>query len=244
MFYSLIIISYLIILKMLCAYCGSSHATENCDDPFINVIYECIKQIYINLITQYPSTQVESRFKTILIRRYTRRDLLIIGIKFAHISVRNTKEEIIEKLYQYFTSRIHIPRPIEHSDSVFAWRIDRTPSVQTELIMYQINYTPIHYPTPPTFITEFRTKYDIRATLVSNDNNEEEHECSICLENVTNKHLVSLNCEHKFCGSCIIKLLKTHNKYEGPSCALCRKLITNVNITNQEIYESISNYCL
>lgn len=69
-------------------------------------------------------------------------------------------------------------------------------------------------------------------------------ECAICYESIECMDLVKLNCNHKFCGSCIKQSLKAHNNmYRGPSCALCRKEMDSFTVKNPEIYNLMSEHC-
>jgi len=87
-------------------------------------------------------------------------------------------------------------------------------------------------------------KYNIHPVLVSEESEEGEEECAICYESINLMDLVKLNCEHKFCGSCIAGSLNAHNNmYCGPSCALCRKQMVSFSVKNPEIYNMVSEHC-
>lgn len=63
-------------------------------------------------------------------------------------------------------------------------------------------------------------------------------ECCICLNNEVNRsEIVKLNCDHLFCGECIITTLKKHNKSSEvkPCCALCRAPISQIAVNDNEI---------
>ena len=85
-------------------------------------------------------------------------------------------------------------------------------------------------------------KYNIVAVLqaqVEVDSVEAQVcECCICLNNEVNRsEIVKLNCEHLFCGECIITTLKKHNKSSEvkPCCALCRATISQIAVNDSEI---------
>lgn len=88
-------------------------------------------------------------------------------------------------------------------------------------------------------------KYDIHPVLEVEEAEEEgEEDCAICYESIKCMDLVKLNCEHKFCGSCIAGSLKAHNNmYCGPSCALCRTQMVSFSVKNPEIYNMVSEHC-
>jgi len=78
----------------------------------------------------------------------------------------------------------------------------------------------------------------------SNDMDLEE-DCPICYEQIGSMDLVRLNCNHKFCGSCIQSVLKTHCVKDCiPSCALCRQSITNMMTKNNDTFNIISEFCI
>ncbi len=93
------------------------------------------------------------------------------------------------------------------------------------------------------------SKFNISSVLeidedVKIDDIKIDTECAICYENINNVNFVELNCSHKFCGYCIQNTLKRHNNVKcGPTCALCRTLITKCNVKNVETYKLISEHC-
>ena len=94
-------------------------------------------------------------------------------------------------------------------------------------------------------------KYNITPVLEVEEKSEEEkkveveEDCAICYESINYVDLVKLNCDHKFCVSCINCSLKAHNNMScGPSCALCRKQMVTFSVKNPEIYNLVSEHCL
>lgn len=86
-------------------------------------------------------------------------------------------------------------------------------------------------------------KYNIQP-LLERDFKEGVEECAICYESVNYMDFVELNCDHKFCCTCITSTLNAHNKlYGSPSCALCRKKMESFTVKHQEIYHLVSKYC-
>ena len=82
-------------------------------------------------------------------------------------------------------------------------------------------------------------KYNIVAVLESQvEVDAAVCECCICLNNEVNRsEIVKLNCDHLFCGECIITTLKKHNKSSElkPCCALCRAPISQIAVNDNEI---------
>ena len=67
--------------------------------------------------------------------------------------------------------------------------------------------------------------------------------CAICLEdNTYETDLVTLNCNHQFCGVCLETSFKKINPNRTPTCALCRQQITVIALhrTNKK-YEELTS---
>ena len=96
------------------------------------------------------------------------------------------------------------------------------------------------------FSQETNNKYNIALTALDNKVGE-GCECAICLnDEINNSDIVRLNCEHQFCGDCVINTLKTHNKSSGfePRCALCRTNISEIKTNNADVQAKIQEFCL
>jgi hypothetical protein len=63
--------------------------------------------------------------------------------------------------------------------------------------------------------------------------------CNICYEDKKNRHMVSLNCKHNFCGTCVSQILKKHNQIFLPNCALCRAKIEFLIVKDEEILNTL-----
>ena len=57
--------------------------------------------------------------------------------------------------------------------------------------------------------------------------NDRDCECSICFESYKKDKIVKLNCNHTFCGDCVIETIKT-TKLANARCALCRADIKTI----------------
>ena len=94
--------------------------------------------------------------------------------------------------------------------------------------------------------TNINNKYNIALTALDNKV-EEGCECAICLnDEINSSDIVRLNCEHQFCGDCVISTLKTHKKSSGfePRCALCRTDIAEIKTNNTDVQAKIQEFCL
>ena len=92
---------------MSCSFCGSRlHNIRACRDPNIDLLYERIKVIYIDMMNNYPDT-IETQFKTVLNGRFNLRELRAVCATHTNFMSSRTKPQIINTLYQYYSSRIY-----------------------------------------------------------------------------------------------------------------------------------------
>ena len=67
-------------------------------------------------------------------------------------------------------------------------------------------------------------------------------ECSICYDPKNGKDLVTLNCNHVFCGACVVGIIKNNNKVIVPSCALCREHIKSIKYSDTNFENEMIEY--
>jgi len=83
-------------------------------------------------------------------------------------------------------------------------------------------------------------KFEINTVLcVELENLETKKECDICYEEKQIRHIVTLNCNHKFCGECVSQTLKKCNKFNLPRCAMCRTKIDCILVNDNEIMNTL-----
>jgi len=89
-------------------------------------------------------------------------------------------------------------------------------------------------------------KFNISAQLIIEDIKDikDSEECAICYESKTNEKMIKLNCNHEFCGSCIIQTMNNTSQYKQPCCAFCRKTMTSFVIRNEEDFNIIQERIL
>ena len=88
-------------------------------------------------------------------------------------------------------------------------------------------------------------KYNIAGLLcVETEDVETEENCNICFEDKQIRHMVSLNCKHKFCGECVSQTLKKCNKFKLPNCAMCREKIDCIIINDNTILDTLKENLL
>lgn len=64
------------------------------------------------------------------------------------------------------------------------------------------------------------------------DDKNREEECSVCLDKKCN---MFIDCNHKFCDSCIIQVI-----FKGYKCPLCRRKFSIVRGINDDSYIKIN----
>ena len=87
----------------------------------------------------------------------------------------------------------------------------------------------------------YKNKYNIN--LIPQDTSQETllFDCPICLENKTSSNLITTNCNHGFCCSCISKYINTCSINNVPKCSLCRTNITSYSFEFKRCLSSLLN---
>jgi len=83
-------------------------------------------------------------------------------------------------------------------------------------------------------------KFNINMICVSNT--DAACDCAICYESTIDANCVTLNCNHSFCGSCVVNIIKNNNKVISPSCALCREPIQTITYSDTRFEEDMKKY--
>ena len=64
--------------------------------------------------------------------------------------------------------------------------------------------------------------------------------CGVCLENVDIFETASFNCNHIFCGDCVIKTLEHSNNKNQLKCYVCREKVKIINVyDDKNIYNGL-----
>lgn len=112
------------------------------------------------------------------------------------------------------------------------WYIDRNPDYN---IAANINRTTLEYNSLPSHKTHY---IDIICKNI--EISEEEQNCCICMEDRDKIDICRFTCQHSFCGTCIIDILKTQIL---ACCPLCREMITNIVTQQNTIQNKLQEYC-
>lgn len=85
-------------------------------------------------------------------------------------------------------------------------------------------------------------KYKINMVYEKNTEAVAMNECSICYDDKIGKEFVTLNCNHAFCGTCVVGIIKNNNHVTVPSCALCREPINSIKYTDTNFENKMIEY--
>jgi len=77
-----------------------------------------------------------------------------------------------------------------------------------------------------------------------NNENEDIHqlcECTICLNDRMVKDIIELQCEHKVCKECVVKIIETKNDAK-PTCPYCRAEITGIKCKTNGVKNELTSF--
>ena len=217
-----------------CSYCGCpSHNIRFCSSPSIRNIEQTIAQFYYLIVQQSVTSNLneedtEELFVSSLTQRYLLRDLRVLAVTTGGAAASGiNKRQYAAVLYTlYKTAYNIIINQYNLINSYVRNLINDFDSVAT--VPKKFNITPILH-------------------IADNDNNKYRDnvcECAICLsDTVKISDSVKLNCNHQFCGECVIKTLEIHKSLD-PCCALCRTTISNITVNNSDNYDKVALYCI
>ncbi len=227
---------------MNCAICKTLHRLYEC--PMGENILNIMKNMYQNLLT----IDIES----------INRDVDISDII---IEIERKQIYIMSLRLSFTLHELKIVGVGWLCSTAYRWRIDRlTNEIYEWMVRYysqhQENMTTINnfethldiYRTPLEQLTDIDmivTRLQIATTLSNavipiNTNIE----CPICCEEKSLVDYVKLGCSHKFCYTCVTKIIEnTTYEISNPLCALCRSEIKSISTTKREIFDHLINFC-
>jgi hypothetical protein len=234
-------------LVRCCSFCrASGHIITNCNDErLINFNRTLIdKKNDLEFVTD-----AVSYFKIWLLSLNT--DLIKgYAIRYCSALTRHSITVCVVKIIQHIWNVPIIPNNLNVNEYI--------PFIQQTIMDNNIHYLDLRL---SEFLNDIQNyedlasenkKHNIQAVLCIEIDNDETNkndvtqveDCSICYDETHVKDMVSLNCNHNFCGTCIKKVLTTCNIEKSPCCALCRTTITTMNIKNVEILNNIKENLL
>ena len=122
---------------MSCSFCNlRGHNITTCTDIFIDIHYERIKKMYIDIITRIYPDSIENYTelgKTYINTLFNLKILRAVGVKYLHLNARMNKSQLIPRIWEHFKTHIYYPPPLSEEETVpLEALIDRT---QSQLLM-------------------------------------------------------------------------------------------------------------
>jgi len=237
---------------MSCLFCNLyTHDIGGCDYSKLPFIFKRVEDCYLAVITQEPQHNQNRRFKAIITNNFTNLALRVIADKYANAGTVTTMEVVTDVLWEYFSSiyDVHNEQAI---NGILPTHPDQIPYFANDLAVAndEVNIVVSRASLAPQSFQVKNYYYNISSFLVKQKKDEQcenEEECAICFENINSLDMVKLNCDHNFCGKCIIKTLNTFNN-NGlcvPGCAFCRVPMKSLSVKNPEIYKTlVSEHCM
>ena len=76
-------------------------------------------------------------------------------------------------------------------------------------------------------------------TLDKEECDKETFECPLCMEDVSNRQKVELNCQHTCCASCLTECFRvSQQSYRPMRCFMCRNTCFSVEIPHKHTFET------
>lgn len=228
----------------ICSYCKEiGHYINTCNNENINILHNTLlKDAVIDLYCLY---KFDFNFLLYKLNLLSIPQLRVLGyINNYKLSNNPNKTQIQEYIYYLiniysYQNKTLINIPYINNDTLwnYASTINRLIDNNTVLSIYsdiiKISPRPRCYD---------NTK--ISLSCKKNDSfNDIDHNCSICLNNISEPKSCVLNCNHEFCSICIKKFLNSlymkfndNDEFCQPECPLCRTIISNIILKDDDIH--------
>jgi hypothetical protein len=97
---------------------------------------------------------------------------------------------------------------------------------------------------PIEFVEENQAVSNISLICIDNykkSDKKRNFECPICYENCYTKEAITTQCNHSYCATCFMSIMKTaHADNRELSCALCRSICTLIETSSENIFDTVS----
>ena len=118
---------------MSCSFCNlRGHNITTCNDIFIDIHYERIKKIYIDIITRIYPDNIENYTelgKSYINTLFNLKKLRAVGVKYLRLNARMNKYQLIPRIWEHFKTHIYYPPPLSEEETLVPEAlIDRTQS--------------------------------------------------------------------------------------------------------------------
>ena len=84
---------------------------------------------------------------------------------------------------------------------------------------------------------------NIKIVRAVDEDQEEEHICTICLEELEKSHVIHTNCNHSYCLECVSSYSNSiKDKTCKPNCPMCRGELNEFNTHSDEIHTQLTTF--
>jgi hypothetical protein len=238
----------------MCSFCGHiGHDIRSCESPEIRTIEQSFAQLYIDNLCestylQLNEAQTEEFFVYKMTSRYLLRYIRVVavttGLARASGFTKADYATLIYGLYRQVFFNIAFDNNSSESNTNNINSYVRNLIDEFNLAATTVN---TNTNTNTNIINDLKSfRFDISLILDTNSDTSSNTicECGICLEqNIEKKNMVNLNCNHSFCGNCVVRVLEMTSPSKIPCCAFCRTNIVNIKTNNSDNYTQLAEFC-
>ena len=228
-----------------CSFCKQpGHMINNCtDEAFLNFELSCIgsKNLFENMDTPV------NMFKRWLLEKFLENSVIVkaFAIRKCGCTIRSHIQKCLDSITNYI---YNIQNHNEEENNGFIPFSNENTNISNENEILGLSGM--------LLLSGYSNEniVDIIMSSINNENNkykftvsievlEKEEktvlcDCSICFENYEKNKFVKLNCNHKFCGDCVIETIKT-SKINNLPCPLCRTEISSIVAYTNEVKNKV-----
>lgn len=224
-----------------CSFCrGVGHNISTCNSEPIRVFERNIL-LYIGIHLNVHSFRTVLQNYLIDETIHDRTLVRAFAISRCGANTRSSLTNCVELIVEHFMLRIQnnqdIYEAMESVEEPLAQR-RRRQRMTDESLLYAMLF--IDMIRSINSHVQLNRKFNITTNILeTQDNLEQNCECSICYEEHQKKSFVKLKCGHDFCKECIRQTL-CNVRTEHPMCALCRSEITNMELSSETIRDEFN----
>ncbi len=237
----------------MCSFCGHiGHDIRSCESPEILTIEQSFAQLYIDNLCestylQLNEAQTEEFFVYKMTSRYLLRYIRVVavttGLARASGFTKADYATLIYGLYRQMFLNIALGNYVPNNDS----ETNTNTTNYIRNLIDEFNLAAATVNTNTNIINDLKSfRFDIGLNLDTNSDisSNTNCECGICLEqNIEKKNMVNLNCNHSFCGNCVVRVLEMSSPSKIPCCAFCRTNIVNIETSSSDNYTQLAEFC-
>jgi hypothetical protein len=228
--------------RQRCSFCSErGHNVKRCDDEILfDFRYSCLGN---RIIFGYEEDSQQKFYNWLC----EKENILIkaFGSRFCKIN-KNDRErisKIVNYVYNFTLEEIYeIINP--ENERLMSYVLSDVLSLRGLLFDERINITFTALENLLNIRNVIPEKLNISTTLtiLENKNKNIVEECSICYDSKNETEFIQLNCQHNFCGECVLSTMKT--KTTSLNCPLCREQVNHIMFHNAEIQSELNKYIL